>query len=45
MYTLQFNDTDLNANRQGVLSEAQRQRLNADVATLRQYSRQTMQFF
>jgi uncharacterized membrane protein len=45
MYTLQFNNTDLEANRRGVLSETQRQRLNADVATLRQYSRQTMRFF
>jgi hypothetical protein len=45
MYTLRFSDVDLEANRQGYLSDAQRKRLDADVDMLRQQSKYVVWFF
>lgn len=45
MYTLHFSPDDLDANRQGCLSEAQQTRLNQDVAMLRRQGRWTVMGF
>jgi hypothetical protein len=45
MYPLKFNEADLNANRQGVLSDAQRKRIDADVETILKYSKYMMLIF
>jgi hypothetical protein len=45
MYNLRFTDVDLEANRQGYLSDAQRKRIDADVETLRRQSKYVVWFF
>jgi hypothetical protein len=45
MYTLDFTPSDLHANRQGFLSEAQEQRRDADVVMVRTQGRQVIWFF
>jgi len=45
MYTLRFSDVDLEANRQGYLSDAQRKRLDSDVDMLRRQSKAVVWFF
>lgn len=45
MYTLRFTDVDLEANRQGYLSDAQRKRIDADVDMMRRQGRYLVWFF
>jgi hypothetical protein len=45
MNTLNFNDADLKANREGRLSDAQQKRLNTDVAMIRQHSKYMLWVF
>ena len=45
MYTLDFTPPDLNANRQGALSESQQQRLDQDVRMMKKQGRQVIWFF
>jgi hypothetical protein len=45
MYKLEFTSQDLEANRQGTLSEAQEQRRNADVDMLKKQGQQVIWFF
>jgi|GEM_PF-1337140 len=45
MYTLDFTLPDLDANRQGVLSDFQRQRLDQDVRIMKKQGRQAIWFY
>lgn len=45
MYTLEFTERDLEANQQGLLSEFQQKRLDADVDMIRRQGKTTIKFF